>query len=329
MEDAVTALPQLDRVAFRNFRGAIDYPELARIITASAQGEGDERVETTEAIASGYEHLERCDPMQDLLVAEVDGTAVGYSRVFWDQEIDGPRVYKQVCFLDPEFGGRGIGAAMLAWNEARLRDIAAGHEPAESFLEAWAADANEAATALVQGAGYEPITYMAEMVRPSVEDLPDHPLPAGLEIRPVRDEDIRTIWEADVEAFRDHWGSVEQTDEDYERFIAFPYHEPALWKIAWDDEGVAGQVKSFINTAENEAHGRQRGWTESISTSRRWRRRGVAKALIVESIRELAARGMTEVALGVHTENPNGAYQLYENLGYEVVRTWTTYRKSL
>jgi mycothiol synthase len=329
MEDAVTALPQLDRVAFRNFRGAIDYPELARIITASAQGEGDERVETTEAIASGYEHLERCDPMQDLLVAEVDGTAVGYSRVFWDQEIDGPRVYKQVCFLDPEFGGRGIGAAMLAWNEARLRDIAAGHEPAESFLEAWAADANEAATALVQGAGYEPITYMAEMVRPSVEDLPDHPLPAGLEIRPVRDEDIRTIWEADVEAFRDHWGSVEQTDEDYERFIAFPYHEPALWKIAWDDEGVAGQVKSFINTAENEAHGRQRGWTESISTSRRWRRRGVAKALIVESIRELAARGMTEVALGVHTENPNGAYQLYESLGYEVVRTWTTYRKSL
>ena len=55
----------------------------------------------------------------------------------------------------------------------------------------------------------------------------------------------------------------------------------------------------------------------------------MAKALIVESIRELAARGMTEVALGVHTENPNGAYALYEGLGYELVRTWTTYRKPL
>ena len=141
--------------------------------------------------------------------------------------------------------------------------------------------------------------------------MPDHPLPDGLEIRPVRDEDIRTIWEADVEAFRDHWGFVEQSEEDYERFVAFPYHDPTLWKIAWDDEGVAGQVKSFIDTAQNEAHGRQRGWTEAISTSRRWRRRGVAKAFIVESIRELAARGMTEVALGVHTENPNGAYALY------------------
>jgi mycothiol synthase len=329
MEDAVTALPQLDRVAFRTFRGASDYPDLARIITASARGEGDDRVETAEAIASAYDHLERCDPARDLLVAEVDGTAVGYSRVFWDQELDGPRVYKQACFLDPAFGGRGIGGAMLSWNEIRLREIAAGHEPAESFLEAWVGDGNEAATALVRAAGYEAVTYMAEMVRPSVDELPDQPLPAGLEIRPVRDEDVRTIWEADVEAFRDHWGFVEQTEEDYQRFIGFPYHDPTLWKIAWDDEGVAGQVKSFVNTAENEVHGRQRGWTEAISTSRRWRRRGVAKALIVESIRELAARGMTEVALGVHTENPNGAYALYESLGYEVVGTWTTYRKPL
>ena len=38
---------------------------------------------------------------------------------------------------------------------------------------------------------------------------------------------------------------------------------------------------------------------------------------------------MTEVALGVHTENPNGAYALYAGLGYEVVLTWTTYRKPL
>jgi GNAT superfamily N-acetyltransferase len=324
----VTALPKLDGVDFRMFRGPADYPDLARIITATARGEGNDRVETADAIASGYDHLQRCDPTRDLLVAEVDGMPVAYSRVFWDDEDDG-RVYKNVCFVDPVHGACGIGTALLAWNEARLREIAADHDVPTKIVQAFVNDANEAATALIRGACYEPGTYMAEMVRPSVDDLPDNRLPDGLEIRPVREEDIRTIWEADVEAFRDHWGFVEQTDEDFERFLAWPYHDPTLWKIAWDDEGVAGQVKSFINTAENEAHGRKRGWTEAISTSRRWRRRGVAKALIVESIRELAARGMTEVALGVHTENPNGACQLYESLGYEVIQTWTTYRKPL
>jgi len=324
----VTAVPQLDSVVFRTFRGADDYPALARIINASAEGEGDDRVETAEALASAYDHLERCEPSRDLLVAEVDRMPVAYSRVFWDDEEDG-RIYKLVCFVDPAFGGRGLGSALLAWNEARLREIAADHDVPTKLVQAFVADANEAASALIRGAGYGPVTYMAQIVRPSVDDVPDHPLPDGLEIRPVRDEDIRTIWEADVEAFKDHWGFVDQSEEDYRRFIEFPYHDPTLWKIAWDDEGVAGQVKSFIDTAQNDAHGRQRGWTESISTSRRWRRRGVAKALIVESIRELAARGMTEVALGVHTENPNGAYALYEGLGYELVRTWTTYRKPL
>ena len=88
----MAALPQLEGVDFRMFRGKADYPDFARIITASARGEGDDRVETPEALASAYDHLERCDPSRDLLVAEVDGRPVGYSRVWWDPEADGPLV---------------------------------------------------------------------------------------------------------------------------------------------------------------------------------------------------------------------------------------------
>jgi mycothiol synthase len=325
----MTQLPTLPGVEVRRFRGPADYPHFARIITAWCKGVGDERVETAEGIASGYENLERCDPERDLLVVELDRRPVAYCRVWWAEEAGGPHLYEHVSFVDPEVGGRGIGTALFTWCEARLREIASEHDMVEQLFEVWTNDRNVPATSLIRDAGYEPVTYSAEMVRASVDDLPDHRLPEGLELRPVREEDIRTIWEADVEAFRDHWGYVEQTEADYARFLAFPYHDPTLWKIAWDEEGVAGQVKSFIDAAQNEEYGLKRGWTEAISTSRRWRRRGVAKALIVESIRELAARGMTEVALGVHTENPNGAYDLYASLGYEVVGTWTTYRKSL
>jgi len=308
-------------VAYRTFRDASDYRHLARIITACARGEGDDRVETVERIASRYDHLDRCDPVRDLLVAEVDGEPVGYSLVWWDQESDGPRIYRMVCFLDPAFLGRGIGSALVEWNEARLREIAAAHDVGEKLLEAWVNDRNEAATALIRGAGYEPITYAAEMVRPTVQGLADHPLPDGVEIRAVREEDLRTIWEADVEAFRDHWGFVEQTDAAYGRFLAFPYMDTTLWKIAWGDAGGPGQAQPLIDAAQNEAYGLRRGWTEAISTSRRWRRRGLAKALIVESIRELAARGMTEVALGVHTEIPNRAFDPHRGPGPQAVPT--------
>jgi mycothiol synthase len=322
-------LPQLDGFTFRTFGGESDYPHLVRVINVHSLGEGGDRVETTEGLAAAYGHLERSDPERDLLVAEFDGEPIAYSRVWWDQEPDGPRIYREVCFVDPAFGNRGVGAALFAWNEARLREIAGEHDVPEKLHEAWVNDRNEAGTTLVRNAGFEPITYAAEMLRPTVDDLPEHPLPEGLELRPAIDDQLREIWEADNEAFRDHWGFVEPSEVGYERFLAFPLNDLSLWKIAWDDEGVAGQVRSFIDPAQNAQLGRERGWTEFISTARRWRRRGVAKALIVESIRELAARGVTEVALGVHTENPNGAFDLYAGLGYDVVHTWTTYRKPL
>ena len=326
----MSVLAQVQGVAFRPFRGPRDYPHFARIITASSRGEGNDRVETAEGIASGYDHLERCDPERDLLVAEVDGVPVGYTRVWWDQEADGPRIYRSVCFLDPAFGRRGIGRAFFEWDEERLREIAAEHDVPDKLLEAWANDRNTGATALIRDAAYEPITYAAEMVRPSVDDLPDHPLPDGLEIRPVTEEQLRAILEADAEAFRDHWGYVAPTEESFARFPRVP-----LQRLRRSGRSRGTPMASPVRFGRSSTRPRTRsmaalrGWTENISTARRWRRRGVAKALIVESIRELAARGMTEVALGVHTENPNGAFDLYAGLGYEVVATWTTYRKPL
>ena len=320
-------LPEVAGVEFRMFAGRPDYPHCARLITAHARGEGHDRVETVQKLASAYDHMVRCDPKRDLVVGEVDGNPVAFSRARWDPEPDGTRIYRQFCFVDPVFGGQGIGGALFAWNEERLREIAAEHEARAQWLEIYSNDRNPGLTALVRDHGYDKDTYFAEMVRPSVDDLPEHRLPEGIEVRPVTGDQLRAIWEADGEAGKDHWGFVERTEDDYQRFIEFPYLDTSLWKIAWDEEGVAGQVKSFIDTAQNEEYGRKRGWTEAISTARRWRRRGVAKALIVASIRELAGRGMSEVALGVHTDNPNGAYDLYAGLGYELVASWTSYRK--
>jgi GNAT superfamily N-acetyltransferase len=243
--------PQLPGVRFRPFRGPEDYPDLAHAITAAARGVGDDRVETAETLAASYDRLERCDRATDLLVAEADGRAVAFSRVWWDEESSGRRIYRQVCFIDPSHGGLGVGTELFRWNLERLREIASGHGACEQLLEVFADDRNVAARALFEAEGFAPAAYDAEMIRPTVDDLPDHPLPDGVELRPVTDDQLRTIWEADEEAFRDHFGYVPPTEGSYDRWLAFPYHDPTLWKVAWDEEGVAGQVQSFVDTAQN------------------------------------------------------------------------------
>ena len=39
--------------------------------------------------------------------------------------------------------------------------------------------------------------------------------------------------------------------------------------------------------------------------------------------------GMAQTALGVDTQNPSGALQLYESMGYKVISQSTVYRKPL
>jgi ribosomal protein S18 acetylase RimI-like enzyme len=88
-------------------------------------------------------------------------------------------------------------------------------------------------------------------------------------------------------------------------------------------------VLNYIDAAENLAFQRKRGYTENIAVRRAWRRRGIARALIATSLRILKERGMEEAALGVDTQNPSGALQLYESLGYRIVKQYLTYRKKM
>ena len=166
--------------------------------------------------------------------------------------------------------------------------------------------------------GFEPDMYLADMVRPNLDDIPQAPMPDGLVVREPTSDEFRKVWEADVEAFRDHHGASEPREEWFENWISQPDMDPSLWRVAWDGDEVAGQVRSYIDVAQNEEYGRLRGWTEDISTRRPYRGRGLARSLLCQSLEAVRDAGMTEAALSVHTANKLGAYRLYESVGFVV-----------
>jgi ribosomal protein S18 acetylase RimI-like enzyme len=63
-----------------------------------------------------------------------------------------------------------------------------------------------------------------------------------------------------------------------------------------------------------------RGWLERISVRRPWRRRGLGRAITAEALRRLRDAGLRDAMLGVDADNPNGALELYEGLGFEVAQ---------
>ncbi len=156
------------------------------------------------------------------------------------------------------------------------------------------------------------------MVRHDLEGVDIAPLPEGIELRPVTPDQHETIWRANREAFRDHWGGSDESLDAMQRVLDDPDTDTSLWLIAWDGDEVAAGVWNAIRGIENEALGLRRGWLESVFTRRPWRKRGLARALITRSLELLRERGMTSAALGVDADNPSGALGLYESTGFEI-----------
>ena len=241
-ESLAIAAP-FDGVAFRRFRGAEDYGEMARLLMATSRADGGYRYETRERVAVGYENLYNCDPYEDMIFAEVEGKAVGYSRVFWENQLNGTRAYGAFGWLDPEYRFRGIGTAMYEANEARVRSMAATH-PAElpKQIMTYVAVSDVSGVRLCEKHGFTPDMYLADMVRPDLENIPKAPMPPGLLVRTPTPDEYRKVWEADVEAFRDHRGAAERQETWFDEFLADPNFDPRLWRVAWDGDEVAGQV---------------------------------------------------------------------------------------
>ena len=140
---------------------------------------------------------------------------------------------------------------------------------------------------------------------------------------------IRQVWDADFEAFQDHWGGSDSSEESLRRFLEDPNLDPSLWVIAWDGDEVAGGVINAIEIEENAMLGLQQGWLHSVFTRRQWRKRGLANALINRSLEAIRDRGMDTGILGVDADNPTGALGLYERNGFVVAERSTAWRRPL
>ncbi len=308
-------------VAYRPATSA-DWPAVAEVLNAARRADGADEVRTPESLAS--EHAALVLP-RDMVIAEVDRTPVGYA-VGPVVERDGVLVADLTGAVHPSFRRQGIGTQLLgrtrdgavARMDAHLRDL-----PRE--LRGYALDSETGVIAMLTAEGFAPIRFGYEMRRPLTGQLPVHALPAGLELRPVAEADCRPIWEANEEAFLDHWGHRASTEEDYREMCFGPEMMPGLWCVAWDGDQVAGVVMIAIFRDENEQLGIARGWLDRVSVRRPWRGRGVAKALCSQAFRVLRDQGMVEVWLGVDGSNPTGAVKLYEGLGFTVARGWKAY----
>lgn len=319
-------------LAIRPYAGESDLADLVRISNAEWAADGVRKSTTLDEMRAWFGHpSEQFDPARDVMVAELGGRAVAFAQRDWIDATDGVREYRARCWIDPAVRRRGIGTMLIARNGARLRALAASHQTDRpKVLGMGTPETNIGGQALARRFGYEPARWFTDMERSLVEALPEMPaMPDGLEVRPMTVDQARQVWEADHDAFRDHWGGWDMSDASFRRWVESPEFQPDLAMVAWDGDEIAGAVLNVIYAEENETLGIRRGWLDSVFTRRAWRRRGLARALIVRSLHVLRDRGMAVAALGVDADNPSGAFGLYESAGFVPTERFISWRKPM
>ena len=132
----------------------------------------------------------------------------------------------------------------------------------------------------------------------------------------ARSSEIHRVVDA---AFGDHWGHVDRTDEMWEEAVTGHAFRPEWSVLALDDAdgSVVGAALNCAFEQDWKAQGFTQGYTDELAVAATHRGRGVASALLRESMRRFAASGMDAAGLGVDAANPSGALRLYAGLGYE------------
>lgn len=279
--------------------------------------------------------MPKFNPETDIrMVFDPNKKLVGYIEVW---TISSPPVYPWIwARVHPDYHRMGIGTALMNWGEERARQaITMCNDDLRVALQSGSVSTIEPPRKLYKAQGMKPLRHFFRMLIEMDAPPPEPEWPEGITVKTPDDPKaaIEAIYKVDNEAFKDHFGYVEEPFE--EGLTEFSHwflnddnnNDPSLWFLAMDEatDQIAGIALCLRKDSEDETCGH----VDSLAVLRPYRKKGVGLALLQHAFGEYYRRGFKKVSLGVDAENLSGALKLYKKAGMHVNRQFDLYEKEL
>jgi GNAT superfamily N-acetyltransferase len=249
------------------------------------------------------------------LVAEEDGELVGWGETEFQWATERDDVAHLWVFVAPERRGGGLGS--------RLYDLALEHALEHGANELKSGAFEAAGQRFLERRGYRParVERMSALdprdVDTSKLELPDGFRLATLAELEDRERDLHGLY---VEGSADMPADDAESNISYDEWLAETLGDPTLSRegsfvvLHGDTPAALAWLKVAGRRAENELTG----------TARAYRRRGLARAAKLATIRWAAEQGIERIATGNDSTNV-GMLELNDELGYRPWLTWQEY----
>jgi mycothiol synthase len=320
----LNAAPELERggpvirARIRDFRRS-DAPRLAPLVYACNRVDGWAFRETVEILTPDQADPS-VPPEQYWLVAESGGKLVGLAGLGRET---GTRLYA-LLWVAPDCRGGPIEVELIEGLCSKAKGLP------EPYLDVAVRPTQSTyAAALESGQAFTVVRTWYVMRIELDRDLPPPFYPRGVTVRSfagAQDEAMLTTLIHDC--FWDHWGEGTHTLEDTRYGVQLPGFDPQLLLVAERDRQPLGYVWSWTNEPRTAVAGRSCAYIGDLGVRAAFRRQGLGRALLLQSLRDLKARGMGAAELDMDGPNEN-ARRLYESVGFYPYQEVRWYRREL
>ncbi len=306
-----------------------DLPGVHALLLAAAQADQDDHSETLADLQTQFDDPWSQAEADARVALAADGTVAAYARCFCNPAPENEAVVHLWPEVHPAYRGRGLEASALDWLTARAAERLRSAPPGlPRDVRLGVRDTQADRISLLEQRGFKPIRYFYRMKRALAQPIPAPALPDGLSLRTYSADVDQALFEAYNESFRDHWSFEPVTREDWEMFfIGNSGFRPDNTLLVLAGDQVAAFSINYERAEDNARTGLNAAVVGQLGTRRAWRKRGLATALLCESMRRFQAAGFDWAMLGVDAENPTGALGLYERLGFVQAKRMIVYAR--
>lgn len=295
-------LPEINGLMWRGIYSQ-DEQSLKALDTACKAADGDEPVSnlTGDALKAAAAHGDNA-----LCVTAGDDMAASAWVLVEPPEEDAQRIVIGGK-VHPDFRRHGIGETLIAWAESRALSLAS---PDKTLMLTITNEAlTEDATALYLDYGYENTMTEFMLTRPLDEPLPEVILPEGLKQRRWESTSAPLFFRAYAEGFDDRLGGIVPVKETWiaEYAEQDEHFRPDLSRVILE----GGRPVAFVTCEVME----KTGWIAQIAVVQERRRKGLARALLLQAMSRFKAEGCSEAVLHVNANNP-GAMAVFFEAGF-------------
>ena len=265
--------------------------------------------ETDQASVSSDWQAVGFDLGRDTVLLADGGQVVGYALTDGSGDAD--------SVADPARAAEGLEERLLAWLE---HEGDARRTPLHHYWDA----GDTAAQARFRERGWQAGRTYWRMRVDLDAPTPEPQWPVGVTVRGLDPErDGRTAHEIVRTAFADIGdGSGQRTWEEWEALMLSPDRFDAGLALVAQEAGEVVAVSMGELLPES-------AFVRQLAVPRAHRGRGLALAMLHETFRRAAQRGLPVVVLGVDAANATGAVRLYERAGMRIVEEFTRWDRPL